>query len=86
MTMRKVVQQQQQNAFAVLQPQNYVALNRGDMFVPHGSVTPPIYDAIRATPWMGPMPAHAIPIVYSAPNANARIQSGVGVVTPASVV
>lgn len=71
------------NSFPVLQPQNYKAMNRGDMFFPKGHEESGMLEAVLATPFMGsPMHVHAVPIFYGAPRANARPQMPVGMSTP----
>lgn len=70
------------NPFATFENQNYQAYNRGDMFVPKGSVSTPINVANKATPRMGPMYAHAMPVTYSQPFVQSRLHGNIGMITP----
>ena len=72
---------QQKLGVAVLQNQNFIAYDRGDMFVPAGFVSAPINVASMATPRLGVMPAHSIPVAYTL--GKKRFSGGpIGLTTP----
>ena len=66
-----------------LTPQDFQAMNRGDMFFPSVSVNAGIPLGIMASPYMGqPMNVHSIPVTYLRPNANTRTHNSIGMATP----
>jgi hypothetical protein len=71
------------NSSVLVSPQNFVALNRGDMFVPASSVNANVHLAALATPiGDGGRGAHAVPFVYFVANAYVRPTNPIGMATP----
>jgi hypothetical protein len=62
--------------------QNYRAYDRGDMFIPRGSVPSSINIAAMATPKMGVMPVHSIPTLYNNIKMKNKVFGGKGMATP----
>ncbi|MNI20180.1 hypothetical protein D3C73_736500 [compost metagenome] len=74
------------DAHSVLIPQNYVALNRGDMFIPIGAVPSPIVLAsMSQMDGLAGQRVHAIPVSQadqSGVNAQIRPRAPIGMITP----
>lgn len=73
----------QVNSKVVIVPQNFVALNRGDMYVPASKVDPNLLLARLATPLVsGGTIVHAIPVSYTPMLSNVRTKQAIGMATP----
>lgn len=74
------------NATPVLERQNYVAMDRGDMYVPAGYVRSAMSVGTQLTPSIyGGTLTHSIPVTYAQPNANSRPRL-IGMITPKGTV
>ncbi len=74
-----------QNAWVRTVPQNYAAMNRGDMFVPVGQANNLVAMAAGALVTPGNLAGrqvHSTPVSYAQPNANVRPRNVGIAITP----
>lgn len=71
-------------AYPFLDYQNFEQYNRGDMYVPAGMVRAPLYAAALATPFIGIMNVHPVPVTYLTTKADIRPMNEIGMATPAN--
>lgn len=69
----------QHNAFGVLTPQNYHQNDYADRLISRGRVMAPLYLACLASPHLGAVHVHSVPVSYSqARGVKQNIPAGMG--------
>lgn len=74
------------NVYNKTMPQNYQAINRGEMFVPRGGVPSGMPIALATTPYMGPVNVSPVPLIYRKPTTNTDKMGGIYPVTLGGVI